>query len=106
MPFFDTADHTTLHYTDWGQGRPVLFVSGWALAMIQTDFRPELRDVTVPTLIIQGDHDASIPLELSGRRTVELIPDAQLKVYENAPHGLYLSHRDRLNEDLLEFIKR
>jgi non-heme chloroperoxidase len=74
--------------------------------MIQTDFRPELRDVTVPTLIIQGDHDASIPLELSGRRTVELLPGAHLKVYENAPHGLYLSHRDRLNEDLLDFIKR
>jgi non-heme chloroperoxidase len=75
------------------------------LAMLETDFRAELTDVTVPTLIIQGDHDASIPLELSGKRTVELIPGARLKVYENAPHGLYLTHRDQLNSDLLAFIK-
>ncbi len=76
------------------------------LAMIETDFRTELRDIDVATLIIQGDHDASIPLELSGKRTVELIPGARLKVYDNAPHGLYLSHRDQLNEDLLDFVKR
>jgi non-heme chloroperoxidase len=75
------------------------------LAMLETDFRAELTDVTVPTLIIQGDHDASIPLELSGKRTVELIPGARLKVYENAPHGLYLTHRYQLNSDLLDFIK-
>jgi non-heme chloroperoxidase len=73
---------------------------------VETDLRPELTKISVPTLIIQGDHDMSIPLELSGRVCAELINGAELIVYENAPHGLYLTHRDRLNEDLLRFITR
>ncbi len=70
-----------------------------------TDFRAELRDIAVPTLIVQGDHDVSIPIELSGYRQAGLIPGSELIVYENAPHGLYLSHRDRLNADLFAFVK-
>jgi non-heme chloroperoxidase len=71
-------------------------------AIATTDFRDELRKVTVPTLIIQGDRDASMPLELSGKPVAALVPGSRLVVYEQAPHGLYLSHRDRLNRDLLE----
>jgi non-heme chloroperoxidase len=71
---------------------------------VETDFREELTRVTVPTLVIQGDCDASAPLPLTGSRTAALIRDCHLVVYENAPHGLYLSHRDRLNRDLLAFI--
>jgi non-heme chloroperoxidase len=74
-------------------------------ALFETDFRAELRRITVPTLIIQGDRDMSIPLELSGRRQVELIPGSRLKVYDNGPHGLYLTHRDQLNRDLGDFVK-
>jgi non-heme chloroperoxidase len=70
----------------------------------QTDFRAELSRLRVPTLVIQGDADASAPLPLTGARTAELIPDCELTVYQNAPHGLYLTHRDRLNRDLLTFI--
>ncbi|MBV8987919.1 MAG: alpha/beta hydrolase [Solirubrobacterales bacterium] len=58
----------------------------------------------MPTLVIQGDADASAPLPLTGARTAELIPDCRLVIYENAPHGLYLTHRERLNRDLLAFI--
>jgi len=73
-------------------------------AIADTDFRDELQRLAVPTLIIQGDRDASIPIELSGQRQAELIPNSRLVVYENAPHGLYVTHRDRLNADLLRFV--
>jgi pimeloyl-ACP methyl ester carboxylesterase len=61
-----------------------------------TDFRPDLRTISLPTLIIQGDCDTSTPLELSGRKTAALIPGSQLKVYESAAHGLPVTHAERL----------
>jgi non-heme chloroperoxidase len=70
----------------------------------ETDFREELAKPTVPTLVIQGDADVSAPLALTGSRTAALIPGARLTVYENAPHALYLTHRERLNRDLIGFI--
>jgi non-heme chloroperoxidase len=70
-----------------------------------TDFRAELANLAVPTLIIHGDADASAPLPLTGTPTAALVPHSRLVVYENAPHGLYLTHRERLNTDLLAFIE-
>jgi non-heme chloroperoxidase len=70
-----------------------------------TDFRGELPRISVPTLIIQGDKDVSAPIDLTGRPTAALIPNAELKVYEGAPHGLFLTRKDRLNADLLGFVK-
>lgn len=70
-----------------------------------TDFRNELPGITVPTLIVHGDKDASAPIDLTGRPAAALIPNARLRVYEGAPHGLFLTHKDRLNADLLGFIK-
>jgi non-heme chloroperoxidase len=72
---------------------------------VETDFRAELSRISVPTLIVQGDADASAPLPLTGARTAELMPNCRLLVYENAPHGLYLTNRERLNADLLDFIE-
>ena len=69
-----------------------------------TDFRRELPAISVPTLVIHGDKDVSAPIDMTGRPTAALIPNAQLKVYEGAPHGLFLTHKDRLNADLLRFI--
>lgn len=71
----------------------------------ETDFRPDLRKITVPTLLIHGDSDTSTPLEFTGRRTAQLIAGSQLKVYEGAAHGLPITHMDRLNADLLAFAK-
>jgi non-heme chloroperoxidase len=70
-----------------------------------TDFRKELPGITVPTLVIHGDMDVSAPIELTGRPTAALIPGAQFKLYEGAPHGLFLTHKDRLNADLIRFVK-
>jgi non-heme chloroperoxidase len=74
-------------------------------SVVGTDFRSELPEIAVPALIVHGDSDVSIPIEISGHRQAELIPGSELIVYENGPHGLYLTHRDRLNADLLEFVK-
>ncbi|SAK72459.1 arylesterase [Caballeronia hypogeia] len=67
------------------------------------DFRNELRDVDVPTLIVQGGRDLSNPLELTSRRTARAIPDARLVVYEGAPHGIFLSDAARLVADIAAF---
>ncbi len=73
-------------------------------AFWETDFRPDMRSFTVPTLIIHGENDQNAPL-ICGRRTAQAISGSQLKVYEDAAHGLFLTHKDRLNEDLLAFIQ-
>lgn len=76
-----------------------------AKAFAMTDFRDDLRHFNVPTLIIHGDDDKTVPIEASGERTAELLPNAQYIVYSGAPHGLYVTEKDRLNRDLLTFIQ-
>lgn len=71
----------------------------------ETDFRPDLPACTVPTLIIHGGQDQTAPLGLCGRRTAQAIQRSQLKVYESAAHGLFLTEKDRLTRDLLTFIR-
>ena len=71
--------------------------------MNETDFRPELRTIRTPTLILQGDADKSAQLELTGRPTHKLIQGSQLIVYENAPHGLPYTHTDRMLADIIAF---
>jgi non-heme chloroperoxidase len=70
-----------------------------------TDFRAELRKISLPTLLIHGDIDASTPIEKTARKTVPLIPGCRLKVYEGAAHGLTVTHAEQLNADLLAFAK-
>jgi pimeloyl-ACP methyl ester carboxylesterase len=71
----------------------------------ETDFRPELTQIKTPTLLIHGDIDVSARLEMTGRKTAQLIPGSRLTIYENAAHGLPVTHADRLNADLLAFAK-
>lgn len=71
----------------------------------ETDFRPDLRALKVPTLIIHGDNDQSAPLELCGRRTAQAIQGSQFNIYEGAAHGLFLTEKEHLNNDLLAFIQ-
>lgn len=72
-------------------------------ALSEADFRPDLAKVTVPTLVLHGDKDASAPLDFTGRRTAAGIPGARLEVYEGAPHGLFVSHAERLARDIAAF---
>jgi len=72
---------------------------------VETDFRAELPKVRVPTLVIHGDADRTCQIETTGRRVAQLIPSAELKVYEGARHGLFITHMERLNNDLLTFVQ-
>ncbi len=69
------------------------------------DFRDDLPTVTVPTLVIHGSGDATVPFEGSGARTHEAIPHSQLVVLSDAPHGCNVSHPDEFNAALLEFLR-
>lgn len=75
------------------------------VALAETDFRRELPNFKVPTLILHGDLDQSCPLEVTGRRAAKLIPGCILKVYEGGRHSIVSSHIDRLVGDIMEFSK-
>lgn len=78
-----------------------------ALAGIQatTDFRAELTQIDRPVLFIHGDQDASIPLQITSKPASDLIKGSRLIVYEGGPHGLYFTHKARLNEDIRQFAR-
>lgn len=71
----------------------------------RTDFRADLRKVTVPTLLIHGDADVGVPWELTSKRAHDLIEGSELVVIEGAPHGLVLTHAEQFNQALLDFLK-
>jgi pimeloyl-ACP methyl ester carboxylesterase len=73
-------------------------------ACATTDYRDDIERFDVPVLVIHGEHDAFVPFSATARQAAELFPDATLKVYEGAPHGILFTHKDRLNQDILEFI--
>ena len=75
-------------------------------AFSSTDFRADMATITVPTLIIHGDADKTVPLESSGEKSHELMPQAEYKVYKGAPHGLYVTEKEQLNNDLLNFVEK
>jgi pimeloyl-ACP methyl ester carboxylesterase len=73
-------------------------------AFAETDFRPDLGAVTVPTRIIYGTADAPI-IPIHARRTHRGIAGSRLEIYEGAPHALFVTDRDRFNRELLEFTR-
>lgn len=70
----------------------------------ETDFRQDVLKINVPTLIIHGDTDKTVPINASGNKTAELLPHAKYIIYSGAPHGLFVTEKDRLNKDLIDFI--
>ena len=73
-------------------------------AFSTTDFRPDMAKIDVPTLVIHGSNDQIVPFETTGKLAADMIEGAQLKVYDNAPHGFAVTHTDQLNTDLLAFL--
>lgn len=84
------------------QAAALASMDAWA----KTDFRDDLRAVDVPTLVLHGDSDTTVPLEGSGQRTHEAVADSELTVIQGAPHGLNVSHAEAFNEALLNFLQR
>ena len=74
-------------------------------AFSETDFTADLKAFDVPTLIIHGDDDQIVPIAASGQASARLVRDSRLLVYPGAPHGLTATHKDRVNADLLAFVR-
>jgi non-heme chloroperoxidase len=108
-----------------GQGLPGVSLSDalvqWALGLFlpaspkasidtvrthtETDMRDDMASFTMPTLIVHGDQDALVPIEVSAHRAAPMIDDCELVVYENASHWPFVTHRERLNDELAAFAR-
>ncbi|WP_288764217.1 alpha/beta hydrolase [uncultured Weeksella sp.] len=75
-----------------------------AQTWMNTDFREECKMIKVPTLIIHGKEDKTVPVETAGDLASKLITPSTYLVYEDAPHGLNITHKDQLNGDLIDFL--
>lgn len=70
------------------------------------DFREDIGKFDRPTLVVHGDDDQIVPIDMSARIIARMLPLAEIKIYGGAPHGLNFTHAARLNADLLEFLRR
>ena len=75
-----------------------------AKSFSSTDFRKDVIKINVPTLIIHGDEDKTVPIKPTGEESAKLISGSKFVVYEGAPHGLWYTDREKLNQDLIDFI--
>ncbi|WP_179344962.1 alpha/beta fold hydrolase [Winogradskyella ursingii] len=103
----DGASEAQLHY-DWSiasHASPTGTIQA-AKAWAETDFRPELKNVDVDTLIIHGDADNIVPKETAGDQAAEGIKHNSYHVIKDAPHGLNVTHASILNKFLLDFLKK
>ena len=96
-----------VRYSFWRQGMMASIVGAYECVkqFSETDFTEDLKKMTVPTLVAHGDDDQIVPIQAAGLRTVEIAPHATLKVYPGGPHGLPTTMQDKLNADLLAFIR-
>lgn len=75
-----------------------------AQAFATTDFRPDLAAFKVPTLVIHGTQDKTVPIDATGRVVAKAIPNVKYIEYDGAPHGLFATHKEQLINDLLTFL--
>jgi non-heme chloroperoxidase len=72
----------------------------------ETDFRKDLDQIDVPTLVIHGNEDRIVPFPISGQRTAEMVKGSKLVVIDGAPHGLTWTHSEKVNTELLDFLSQ
>jgi non-heme chloroperoxidase len=91
----------------WLQGMMAGFPAAYFCikAFSETDQTEDLKRMDIQTLVIQGDDDQIVPFAAAGALQAKLVPNAKLKVYKGAPHGLCTTLKDQVNEDLLAFIR-
>jgi non-heme chloroperoxidase len=96
-----------LRQSFWRQGMQGSIVGQYLCVheFSEVDYAPDLKAIDVPTLFIHGNDDQIVPIGNAAELAVKMVPGAELKVYEGAPHGLTATHQDRFNADLLAFIK-
>ena len=74
-------------------------------AFSETDFTTDLKKMAIPTLVLHGDDDQIVPIDIASRRSVKILPNANLKEYAGALHGMCVTHANQVNADLLAFLK-
>ncbi|NTF98258.1 alpha/beta fold hydrolase [Rhizobium rhizogenes] len=91
----------------WRQGQATGMMAAYhALgAFSETDFRTDLKKISVPTLVVHGSDDQIVPIEISGKIVMNYLKNATLKVYDGGSHGLIVTEKEKLNGDLLEFAR-
>jgi non-heme chloroperoxidase len=75
-------------------------------AFSETDFTEDLKKFDVPTLVIHGEDDQIVPINVGGLRSAAMIKGARLEVYKGAPHGLMTTHKEQFNADVLDFARQ
>ncbi len=71
----------------------------------QTDFRDDLKKITIPMMVMHGEDDQVVPFAISGMKSAELLQNCVLKTYPGFPHGMPTTEAETINRDLLEFIR-
>src|SRR5713226_2023899 len=91
----------------WLQGMMAGFPAAYFCikAFSETDQTEDLKKIDVPTLIMHGDDDQIVPIDDSAKLSVKLVKKAELKIYKGSPHGMCTTEKDKVNADLLAFIK-
>jgi non-heme chloroperoxidase len=74
-------------------------------AFSETDLTEDLKRINVPTLIVHGEDDQIVPIADTAMLSSKLVKGSVLKTYPDAPHGLFATHKNQLNDDLLSFAK-
>ncbi len=74
-------------------------------AFSETDFTEDLKRMTVPTLLLHGIDDQVVPIDIASRKSIKLLPKGSLVEIAGAPHGLCVTHADRVNAELLKFLR-
>jgi len=74
-------------------------------AFSETDFTEDLKKISVPVLVMQGEDDQVVPIANSALLAIKLLKNGTLKTYEGFPHGMATTQADRINADLLAFVR-
>jgi non-heme chloroperoxidase len=112
MPFYgynkaDAKISQGIRDSFWRQGMQCSIIGAYDCikAFSETDLTEDLKKVDVPTLILHGDADQIVPIAASGHQSSKIVKNATLKVYPGAPHGMTATLADKVNSDLLTFLK-
>lgn len=76
-----------------------------SVTSLETDFTEDLKKFDVPTLILHGEDDHVVPVQISSMKSVQIIKDAKDVYYPGAPHGITATHQDEINSELLRFLE-
>jgi non-heme chloroperoxidase len=104
-PGSDTTQGVLDQFWNWSMQSGLKNSYECLAAIAESDFTEDLARFDVPTLLIHGEDDQVVPVNLSSVRTAQMVPNAKDIYYPGAPHGITATHQDQINDDLLTFLK-